>query len=131
MRIRVAVIVALLAVSCAEGAPAAEQLRPLVTGWEQHFTITWQASERGGRPVVSGYVLSSSGFAATRVLLLIEGLDGSGRVVDQRVEWLGTELMPGARVYFEVALPRASASYRVSMFSYDWVQTASLGVQTP
>ena len=103
---------------------ANQHLQPLVVGWERHFTLTWQAEESRGRSVVAGYISNESGFAALRVRLLVESLDASGRPVEQRVEWLGTGVTPGRRVYFEVPAPQKSATYRVSVFSYDWVQSA-------
>jgi hypothetical protein len=125
---RYTVVAALLCLLATAPALANQHLQPLVAGWEQHFTLTWQASESRGRPVVEGYIRNESGFAALRVRLLVESLDASGRPVEQRVEWLGSGLTPGRRVFFEVPAPQKSASYRVSVFSYDWVQSA---LQTP
>jgi hypothetical protein len=102
---------------------------PLVHGWESFFTITSEPIERRGRPWVAGYILNDYGFAATRVQLLVDGLDDNGRVVSQRVSWLGSSVPPGSRVYFEVPAPEAAARYGVSVFAFDWLQTAS--VQTP
>lgn len=94
---------------------------PLIVGWERFFTIT---SETGGGRV-SGYVTNEWGFAATRVQILVDGLDDSGQVVAQSVSWLGHGVGPGARVYFTVRAP-AGSRHRVSVFAFDWVQTASL-----
>ena len=121
-------VVAAVLFLLAAGPAVAQNLQPLVSGWEQHFTLTWQASESRGRPVVDGYIRNESGFAALRVRLLVESLDATGRPVEQRVEWLGSELSPGRRFFFEVPAPQKGASYRVSVFSYDWVQSAQ---QTP
>jgi hypothetical protein len=38
---------------------------------------------------LSGYVVNKYGATATRVKLLVERLDSAGRLVAQRVEWLG------------------------------------------
>jgi hypothetical protein len=122
-------VTALLCLLSAGPAVASQpSLQPLVAGWEQHFTLAWQVSQSRGRPVLEGYIRNESGFAALRVRLLVESLDASGRPVEQRVEWLGTGLTPGHRVFFEVPAPPRSATYRVSVFSYDWVQAAQ---QTP
>jgi len=106
----------------ATGAPAAERLAPLVQGWERYFTVEWRVGEARGRPVVWGYVQNAWGLPAIRVQLLVEGLDGAGQVIGQRVEWLadGT-LMPGERAYFEVPAPGPAAQYRVSVFAFDWL----------
>ncbi len=102
---------------------------PLVHGWESFFTITWEATRRWGRPWVAGYITNDYGFAATRVQLLVDGLDESGRVVSQNVSWLGSSFPPGSRVYFEVPAPETVARYRVSVLAFDWLQTAA--IQTP
>lgn len=64
------------------------------------------------------------GFSARNVQLLVEGLDSTGNVVGQRVAWLGSELTPGMRAYFETPAPppAPAAGYRVSVFAFDWVQ---------
>jgi hypothetical protein len=106
----------------AVGAPAAP-LRPLVLGWQQFFKLDWQPAEKHGRPVLYGHVYNNWGFPATDVRLLVDGLDAAGRVVEQRVEWLGSVVTPGTTAPFEVALARPAASYRVEVFSFDWLQT--------
>jgi len=109
--------------------PLVAPYAPLVWGWEQFFKVTWEPMERKGRPYVAGYVLNDWGFPATRIQLLVDGLDSSGPVVSQTVSWLGQSITPGSRVYFEVPAPQPAASYRVSVFAFDWLQTAS--IQTP
>jgi hypothetical protein len=101
---------------------------PLVRGWEQFFRVTWEPFERRGRPYLRGYIFNDGGFTAMRVQLLVEALDASGNVVKQTVHW-GHQVPPGSRVYYEVPAPQAAPAYRVSMFAYDWLQTASL--ETP
>jgi hypothetical protein len=113
----------------AQAGPPPARYSPLVHGWESFFKVTWEPMERRGRPRVGGYVSNEYGFTAMRVQLLVDGLDQSGRVVSQSVSWLGSPIPPGARVYFDVPAPRPAASYRVSVFAFEWLQTAS--VQTP
>lgn len=98
---------------------------PLVRGWEQFFRVTWQPLQRRGRPHVAGYVMNDFGFPAMRVQLLVEGLDASGHVASQSVSWLGS-VQPGTRVYFEVPAPQPAVTYRVSIFAFEWLQTADL-----
>jgi hypothetical protein len=99
---------------------------PLVLGWEQFFKITWEPFQRNGRPYIGGYVLNDWGFPSRRVQLLVDGLDSSGRVVSQRIVWLGQELTPGSRAYFEIRAPQPASGYRVSVFAFDWMQAASI-----
>lgn len=109
---------------------ASQHLVPLVAGWERFFTLSWSVSEVRGQPVVDGYISNDFGFSAMKVRLLAEGLDEAGRVVSQQVSWLGTELAAGTRQYFEIPIRQRASSYRVSVFAYDWLQSASL-LQAP
>ena len=94
-------------------------------GGEQFFTLEWEAGDRRGRPVVWGTITSEWGFPARRVQLLVESLDATGRVTGQRVAWLGADLAPGTRAWFEVRAPGPAPAYRVRVFAWDWVQSAS------
>ncbi|MGH7392238.1 MAG: hypothetical protein ACREM3_22690 [Candidatus Rokuibacteriota bacterium] len=119
-------VIAAVGLALALGAHTAraQPLAPLIVGWERHFTLTWEAGQRGGRPYVEGYLANEAGFPAHRIQLLVEGLAADGRVVGQRVEWFGPGLTPGMRGYFRVPAPAGASTYRVSVFAFDWVQTA-------
>jgi hypothetical protein len=110
-----------------EAVPAASpghELRSFAPGWERFFTLNWQARQQNGRPILSGAVRNQYGATATRVQLLVEGLDDKGGVVSQRVIWLGDSIEPYDTAYFNVPVGPA-ASYRVIMFAYDWGGRAS------
>ena len=107
------------------GLAVAQNYTPLVAGWEQFFSITAETIQAAGRPHATGYVRNEWGFPARRIQLLVEGLDAAGQVTGQTIVWLGHELPPGARAYFDVTAPPGTR-YRVSMFAFDFVQTASL-----
>jgi hypothetical protein len=107
------------AMAASRARPPSNDLRPLVIGWERFFTIDWQPGERKGKPIVSGWVVNNYGIAATRVQLLVEGLGADGRVISQEVAWLGQDISPFQRRYFELPAPR-SPNVRVSVFAYDW-----------
>ena len=109
--------------SLARGQGGPSRLTPLVVGWERYFTITSETAPGGGR--VTGTIVNEWGFAARRIQLLVEGLDAAGQVTGQSVVWLGHDLPPGGRGYFDVRAP-AGTRHRVSVFAFDWVQTASL-----
>jgi hypothetical protein len=115
------VIPGLFAVLLALGAPvaAAAPLSPLVVDWERYFTIDSRATRMDGRSLVTGMVRNTSSCGAQRIQLLIDALDSSGQLVDQRVEWLGTDLTPGSHVYFEIAVASPAAGYRVSVFAFE------------
>ena len=126
MRARVLVMAALLGVLAAERDVAAQHLAPHHPGWERYFAVTWEAFEGGGRRQLSGYVTSQYGASAGRVQLLVEGLDASGQIIAQRVEWLGGDVGPFSRRYFEVPVPGPASSYRVRVFAFDFLQSARL-----
>jgi len=120
-----ALVVALVAAGAGGPVMAAEGLQPLVLGGEQFFTVQWEAGERRGRPTVHGTIGNEWGFPARRVQILVESLDASGRVLAQRVAWLGADLMPGTSAWFEERVPAPAPAYRVRVFAWDWVQSAS------
>jgi hypothetical protein len=122
---RGAVLAFCVALATVEGV-AGQALAPLVIGWERFFTLTWEGWQDRGQPMVGGYIKNEAGFPARRVQLLVEALDASGRVTGQRVGWLGSDLTPGMRAYFEAPAPAPAATYRVSVFAYDWVQSAHI-----
>ena len=102
---------------------AARPLTPLVLGWEQFFKLDWQVDDRKQQPLVWGHLLNDWGMPASRIQLLVEGLDPSGAIVGQKVAWFGSILTPGTRAYFEVPVPWKAPNYRVSVFAFDWVQS--------
>lgn len=124
MRNTIAAASLLLAAVMAVPSGAAERvLTPLVLGWEQFFKIDWQVSEGRRSPIVWGHLMNDWGMPAGRVQLLVEGLDGSGQIVGQKVAWLGTTLTPGTRAYFEVPVTWKAPTHRVSVFAFEWIQS--------
>lgn len=109
----------------APGVAPARELQTLMRGWEQHFSVTWDTVQRRGKLEVEGYVNNRSPYRVGNLRVLVDGLDDSGRIVDQRVSWVLGELGGDSRIYFEVPVAPA-ARYRVSVFSYDRVSEASL-----
>ena len=119
---------ALAVVACLVPALAHSQgsarLTPLVVGWERFFTITSETVQSAGRARVAGYVMNEAGFKAQRVRILVDGLDAQGQIVDQSIWWVGSPGPgPSGRVYFDAPAP-AGVRHRVSVFAYDWVQSA-------
>jgi len=45
-----------------------------------------------------------------------------GKVVTQKVTWLGDDIPASNSTYFEVPVEAAS-NYRVRVFAYDWLET--------
>src|SRR5262245_5741275 len=102
-------------------------LTTLMPGWEQFFMLDWQVSQGRNQPLVWGHIFNDWGMPAARVQLLVEGLDAQGKIVGQKVHWLGSTLSPGIKDYFEVPVPWQAPTHRVSVFAYDWVQSDGNG----
>jgi hypothetical protein len=115
----------LVLVLAAPGVAPARELQPLMRGWEQHFSVTWDAIQRHGRPEVEGYVNNGSPYRVGNLRVLVDSLDNAGRIVDQRVSWVLGDLGGGSRLYFEVPVTPA-ARYRVRVFSYDRLDEAGI-----
>lgn len=84
--------------------------------------VEWTASEdRRRRPVVSGYVYNQrAGSYAVSVRLLVEALDGSGRVTGSTIGSVLGEVPPSNRSYFEITAPAEAVSHRVTIESFEW-----------
>jgi hypothetical protein len=104
---------------------ATRELQPLIVGSERFFSLTWNASQRHGRPDVEGYINNNSPYRVGHVRLLVDSLDDAGRIVDQWLSWVSGELSADDRLYFEVPVA-AAAHYRVRVFSYDRIDEAGL-----
>jgi len=83
---------------------------------DQHFRVEWSKTARN----VNGYVYNSSNRHAAYMRLLVEGVDGSGNVVNKTTTWV-VDVPPNNRAFFAVAVPDAP-SYRVSILAFNWIQ---------
>jgi hypothetical protein len=127
MRLQVLVTAALLGVLSVSTGVTAQTLTPHFPGWERYFKVSWEPFERRAQPYLRGYIVNSYGVTATRVQLLVDSLDSSGQIVAQRVEWLGGSNLPGfSSTYFEVPIRQQASSYRVSVFAFDFVESARI-----
>jgi hypothetical protein len=107
------------------GSAGARELRPLDLGWERIFTVTWDTVQHKGRPLVEGYVNNVSPYDMAGVRVLVDSLDSTGRIVDQRITWLPGGLRGGGRLYFEVPVGAADR-YQVRVFSYERSESAGM-----
>jgi hypothetical protein len=87
---------------------------------EPYVKVESQTGLRKGRPIVWGYIYNERGWYASRVRILIEQLDDTGKVIDSRTAWVPGDLPRLGRAYFEQPVPVADATYRVSVISLDW-----------
>ena len=104
----------------AQGTPP---LTPLVVDGERYFKLEWEAADRNGRPAVRGSILNDFGFPAQKIRLLVDRLDAAGGITAQTIGYVGGELTPGTRSYFEVPVPARAATYRVAIFQWEWFQS--------
>ena len=109
----------LLSAALLGGCAAAQSLEPLDVDGDQIFRLTWQVSERGGRPVILGRIDNVSFYGTSRIQLLVDRLDASGRTVEQRVEWVGFNIRPGDHAFFDVAVPDRGATYRIRVYAFN------------
>jgi hypothetical protein len=112
MRVTTTAIVTLVLVLFTLDGGSAKPLTPLVLEWDRYFTIEAQP----GRP--GGTIWNTSDWGTQRIQLLVEGLDGSGQTLEQRVMWLGIDLPAGSHAYFDAPMAPAQ-SYRVRVFAFD------------
>ena len=102
------------------GTERTPHLTSLSPSWPRYFTLDWVATVKGDTTTVEGYIRNQGSISARRVRLLVDGLDGDGTVVEQRLVWLlPPDLTPGTRGYFAVPMRGAAARYRVSVYSFD------------
>lgn len=125
MHVRVLAIAAVFVLAAGTDV-AAQRLTPHIVGWERYFAVEWETFDQRGQSHLGGYVVNRYGSPASRIQLLVDSLDASGQIVAQRIEWLGGDVGPFSRRYFEVAVPQPASSYRVSVFAFDVLQTARL-----
>ena len=91
-------------------------------GWENYFRVDWTAQEKPGGREIDGYVYNKYGQPMSNVQILAQGLDATGNVVGQKLEWVPGIVPALNRSYLRVAgLPPANA-YRVSVWGFDIVQ---------
>lgn len=126
MKRTIVVIGALAAALAVAPAIGANELQPLVAGWERILSVNWQPGQYRGQPVVEGYVENVSPYDLTRIRILVENLDAAGQVTAQRVAWVPGELRGGGHLFFQVPAPVAPA-YRVRVFSYDRIESDGNG----
>ncbi len=87
----------------------------------RYFRVEASVSAGRGGPHVEGYVYNVYDFAATRVRLRVESLDGAGRALDTRVILVQLDVPPRGRSYFRGPVAPGATSARVSVLNFDWV----------
>ena len=104
---------------------ATAELKPLMAGWEQYFTVTWEPTQVKGKQVLQGYVNNTSSYDVMNIRILVETLDTAGATTSQRVAYVPGQMNGASRLFFEVAVASAP-TYRVRVFSYDRMELPSI-----
>lgn len=126
------ILTAVLVGGCttAETQPS-ESVTTLMPDALRWFKLTWEAvPQSDGRVRLRGYVENTYGEPATRIQLLAQALDASGKVVGQKIQYLPYTLPGFGRAYYEVAGLPQSDHDRVTVWSYERIE-ADGGTMTP
>jgi hypothetical protein len=92
---------------------------------DRFFHLEWSTvPATDGHVRITGYVYNNYGDDAVDVALRINEMDGSGRRVERLVEPVRGDVPAGGRTYFDIQVP-SSASYQVSVASFDFVEMAN------
>jgi hypothetical protein len=126
-RLGVGFLAIVVAAGCSvvAGTSGTSQLSPslsvttLMPGWDRKFALDWQATpESGGTQRVHGHLVSTYGRTAEPVRLLVQGLDTSGALVDQRIAWVPGGVGALGSAYFEILHLPAADHYRMTIWDY-------------
>jgi ABC-type glycerol-3-phosphate transport system substrate-binding protein len=126
----IALIVTLSAACAGTGVtpPLSMTTTTLTAGWEHYFAVEWAAAEQSqSSRKVSGYVYNRYGEFAITLRVLAQAVDASGAVVGQGIAYVPGGVGGFGRAYFEVPNLPATASYRVSVWDYTWLQSGGDG----
>ena len=98
-------------------------LTPLVVDGERYFRLEWQTADTNGHVAVHGAIRNEFGLGpARKIRLLVDSLDGTGTVTAQTLAYVPFDLPLGSGSYFEARVPARAASYRVTVFQWEWIQ---------
>ena len=88
-------------------------------GWERYLRVDFTAQARPGGSDLEGYVYSSHGTTIVNVQLLAQGLDATGIVVGQKLEWVPLQVPGLQRTHFRIPGMAPAAQYRVTVWAFD------------
>lgn len=90
-------------------------------GGERDFRVEWEQRQARRGPAIAGYVYNDTGMPASKVSVLVEGLDGTGHRVTATIAYVIGTVPALSRAYFEARVPSA-VSYQVSISSFEWIK---------
>ena len=117
---RVTLAAIALVLTAAAGAAAQDSGFGAGASETRYFRVDSAVADGRHGPHVEGYVYNFYDTHAVRVLLRVEALDSTGRVVDTRLVLLPLDVPARGRTFFRAPAPAGTASARVSVVSFDW-----------
>jgi hypothetical protein len=94
-----------------------------VQGWEHYFRLEWTAAAAPAGTGIEGYIYNTHGSPAGNVRLLAQALDERQNVIAQRIEWVPGVVPNFNRSYFRIPPLPPAAQYRVSVWSFDVIDS--------
>ena len=94
-----------------------------VQGWERYFRLDWTGQAVPGGMAIDGYIYNTYGSSAANVRVLAQALDATDGVIAQRIEWVQGVVPNFSRSYFRVAALPPAAAYRVTVWSFDIIES--------
>jgi hypothetical protein len=118
------VLVVMLVGGCAgTGLEPSAAVTTAVQGWERYFRLDWTGQAVPGGMAIDGYIYNTYGSSAANVRVLAQALDATDGVIAQRIEWVQGVVPNFSRSYFRVAALPPAAAYRVTVWSFDIVES--------
>jgi hypothetical protein len=127
-RVLAIVVLLPLAAGCAGasgGMTPSSTVTTAIQGWESWVRLDWATQPQPTGQLIEGYVYSAYGSPVFDVRILAQALDGNGAVVGQKIVWVPGIVPSLQRTYFRVAAMPAADRYRVTVWSFDTVQSLS------
>src|SRR5687768_15209903 len=93
--------------------------------WQHYFKLVYDVRSQGNARTVSGYIVNDYGVAMKNVRLLVQALDPSENVVTQHLAWVPGGVPGFGRSYFQVGGLPVADKYRVTVWSFERVETDS------
>ena len=115
----VLIVAVLLLAACAtarqESAP-----NPAATTETFDFTVSAQPGTWRKQPRVEGYIHNKRDLPATRVILRVDALDATGKVLTSELRHLDRDIPANDRVFYQVPVPGPAPTYRVQVDYVFW-----------
>ena len=109
-----------LALTAAAGAAAQDVGFGAGTPETRYFRVESAVASGRHGPQVEGYVYNTYDTHAVRMLLRVDALDASGRLLETRTVFVPLDVPARGRAFFRAPGPAGTASARVSVLSFDW-----------